>query len=80
MTALLQCRVVGKSGNWGCHAHGSAWACWHPSETWPLKAVAMALKGLIAAQSSLGCRIDDRLLIRMKVDKALTQPSVVVAR
>src|SRR4029079_10104638 len=26
----------------GCHAHGSAWACSHSRETWPLQTVAMA--------------------------------------
>jgi hypothetical protein len=29
----------------GCHAHGSAWACRHSRETWPLPTVAMARKG-----------------------------------
>jgi hypothetical protein len=28
----------------GCHAHGSAWACWQERKSWPLKAVAMAPK------------------------------------
>ena len=36
-----------------CHAHGSAWACRHSEEAWPLKAVAMAPKGSFEAQSSL---------------------------